>query len=101
MLSYEALGRQIGQLVDEKNRAYGDAFGKTAQILAIIFPDGVSVEQYRYVGLIVRVLDKLCRVANDTGAFEENPFADLAGYGLLAMNQWNEQQVENGRRIGG
>jgi hypothetical protein len=34
---YERLGTEIGRLVDEKNRAYGDAFNKSSDFLKIIY----------------------------------------------------------------
>lgn len=33
------LGQQIGSVVAEKNKAYGDSVRKTARIMAILFPD--------------------------------------------------------------
>src|SRR5690606_25402514 len=33
---YERIGREIGKLVDKKNRAYGDAFNKSDEFLKLL-----------------------------------------------------------------
>ena len=83
---YERRGQEIGALVDEKNLQYGDSTNKTGQILAILYPDGVMPEQYRDMMLITRMLDKLNRIANGNQG-EENAWGDIAGYGLLGMEE--------------
>jgi len=80
---YEHIGTEIGRLVDEKNRAYGDAFNKAGDFLKIIYPNGVKPEQYDDMLAIVRVFDKLMRIAHQKEAFGENPWRDIAGYGIL------------------
>ena len=80
---YEHIGTEIGRLVDEKNRAYGDAFNKAGDFLKILYPDGVKPDQYDDMLAIVRVFDKLMRIANQKEAFGENPWRDIAGYGIL------------------
>ena len=82
-MKYEKLGCEIGRLVDEKQKAYGDSFGNAGRVLKILYPNGIPVEQYDRMMAVVRILDKLFRIATDKGAFGENPFSDIAGYGLL------------------
>ncbi|MEK4798046.1 hypothetical protein NYE37_03830 [Thermoactinomyces sp. FSL K6-2592] len=82
MGDYEALGRRIGQLVDRKQAEYGDSWGKSADILRVLYPEGVKPSEYHYMLGIVRILDKLSRIANGNQG-EENAWADIAGYGLL------------------
>ncbi len=81
--SYQHIGLAIGKLVDEKNKAYGDAFNKTSDFLKILYPNGVQPEQYGDMLAIVRIFDKLMRIATDKEALGENPFRDIAGYGIL------------------
>lgn len=83
MDKYEKIGKAIGQLVDKKNVAYGDAFNKSSEFLKILYPDGVKVEQYGDMLGIIRVFDKLMRIANAKGAFQENPWNDIGGYAIL------------------
>ncbi len=86
-MSYEDLGREIGELVDRKNNAYGDAFNKAGEILKVLYPEGINPEQYRDMLAMVRVIDKLFRVANAKEAFEESPWMDIAGYGILGVRR--------------
>lgn len=79
---YEEKGREIGELVDRKQREYGDSWGKAAGILRILYPDGIKPEQYHDVLGVARVIDKLSRIANGNRG-EENAWEDLMGYGLL------------------
>ncbi|KQL20483.1 hypothetical protein AN957_19095 [Cytobacillus solani] len=80
---YEEIAIKIGQLVDEKNQSYGDAFNKSDEFLKLLYPNGVKPDQYSDMLAIVRIFDKLMRIATNKGAFEENPWRDIAGYGVL------------------
>ena len=84
---YEQIGTWIGRLVDKKNLAYGDAFNKAGDFLKILYPNGVKPEQYGDMLAIVRVFDKLMRIANRKEAFGENPWRDIAGYGILKSKE--------------
>lgn len=76
---------EVAALVKEKQEAYGDSFNFSGDILQILYPDGVKPEQYRDMLAIVRVIDKLFRIANKKDAFGEDPWKDINGYSLLAM----------------
>ena len=80
---YEEIGGQIGALVDKKNKAYGDSFHKSGDLLRIYFPRGIRPDQYDDLAAIVRINDKIFRIATEKNAFSENPFEDIAGYGIL------------------
>lgn len=80
---YEKIGTEIGRLVDQKNKAYGDAFNKSGEFLKILYPEGIRPEQYNDMLAIVRIFDKLMRIATDKNALNENPYNDIAGYGIL------------------
>lgn len=80
---YESIGTKIGQLVDEKNKAYGDSFNKCSEFLELLYPMGVDTEQYSDMLAIVRVFDKLMRIATDKDALGENPWSDIGGYSIL------------------
>ena len=85
--TYETIGRNIGRLVDKKNIAYGDSFHQSCKILEILYPDGVTLSQYKDMLGVVRVIDKLFRIANRKDAFSENPWNDIAGYGIVASKE--------------
>jgi len=81
--NYSEIGKEIGELVDKKQEAYGDAFHKSQEIIEVLYPNGIKIEQYQDVLIIVRIIDKLFRIANKKEAFKENPYKDIAGYGIL------------------
>lgn len=86
---YEKLGIEVGKLVDEKNAAYGDSFHRSADFLKILYPTGILPEQYIDALCIVRIFDKLMRIATKKTAFGESPYRDISGYGLLGLDNDN------------
>jgi len=82
---YSTIGQEIGELVEKKQQAYGDSFGKSGAVLRILYPNGVPPEQLDDALTIVRILDKIFRVATDRDALGESPYRDIVGYGLLAL----------------
>lgn len=84
---YVEIGKSIGTLVDKKNAAYGDSFSKSGDIIKILYPDGIQPEQYNDMLAIIRILDKLFRIATDKDALNEDPWSDICGYALLKLNK--------------
>ena len=41
-MKYGDIGQRIGELVDVKNDAYGNAFHKSGEFLKILYPDGIK-----------------------------------------------------------
>ena len=80
---YVEIGYDIGKLTQEKNEAYGDSWVKTEQMLKVLYPHGVPTMAYQHLLLMVRVLDKICRIATNQKALGESPWKDIAGYGIL------------------
>jgi hypothetical protein len=85
--SYATLGAKIGNLVDSKQKAYGDSFGQSEQFLRLLWPDGIPVSSYGDVLTIARIWDKLKRIATDQDAYGESPYGDIVGYGLLGLSR--------------
>lgn len=89
--SLRTLSVKLGNLIEEKSKAYGDSAGKSGQILAILYPDGVQPHQYDDALLVTRVLDKLSRLAQrgtsgrDLGG--ESPWIDVWGYASLGVRK--------------
>jgi len=75
------------ELVTEKNAAYGDSFGQSGKILQILYPGGIRPGQYPDLLALVRVIDKLFRIATDKKAFGEDPWKDVMGYALLSAER--------------
>ncbi len=82
-LDYEALGRELGALITSKQKGYGDSFHKSGEVLKQLFPNGIKQENYTDILAIVRIVDKLFRVATDPTYGNESPWRDIAGYALL------------------
>lgn len=83
---YEALGSDIGRLVDSKQQAYGDSFGKSGKVMRVLYPNGISPAQMDDALTLVRILDKMFRIAQNgtRDPMGESPYRDIAGYALLA-----------------
>jgi hypothetical protein len=84
---YQRIAREIGNLVTEKQAAYGDSFGKSGDVMRTLYPNGIPPERLGDALVVVRVLDKLFRIATDRDAFGESPWRDIAGYALLAVGR--------------
>jgi len=82
-MPYSVIGEQIGLLVEEKQAAYGDSFGRSGDVLRILYPKGIGPDQIDDALCIVRIVDKLFRIATDRDALGESPYRDIAGYGIL------------------
>ena len=74
---------EIAVIVDRSNAAYGDAFGASARFLELLWPQGVEPCHYANVLAVIRIFDKLMRIAHCRDAFGESPARDVAGYGGL------------------
>lgn len=88
---YKEEGIEIGELVDQKNNAYGDSFRKSGDILRILYPKGIEPSQYDDMLAIIRIIDKMFRISTDKDAFGENPWVDIVGYGILRSKQSKEK----------
>ena len=87
---YETMGQHIGKLVAEKNAKYGDSFHRSGDVLRILYPNGIKPEQFDDALCVVRIIDKLFRVATDRDALGESPYCDIAGYGILGTTMTKE-----------
>jgi hypothetical protein len=81
----EQIGVQVGKIVRRKNIAYGSSFMKAGPFLALLYPKGIKPEQYSDALIMTRIWDKLMRIATMKDAFNENPYLDIAGYGVLGV----------------
>ena len=96
MGKYTELAEQIGNLVDQKNAAYGSSFDQAGDFLKLLYPDGIPVDSYTDMLCVVRIFDKLKRIATRKDAFGESPYGDIVGYGLLGLyKDGGSQKVDN------
>lgn len=82
---WHKLGKQIGDIVADKNAKYGSAYRSSADFLKVLFPNGIPVDRYQEVLLMVRMFDKMQRLATGCGGDTEDPWMDLAGYSMLGV----------------
>lgn len=85
-----SLGSEISCILQRKNIQYGDSFEKTPEILKILYPKGVQPDQYENLLFLVRILDKVNRIAAAGQKGQhiqdvEDPLVDIAGYAILAQ----------------
>jgi len=85
------IATEIGNLVDEKNAAYGDSVNTSAEAFKLLYPNGIKIEQYSDALLLVRIWDKMKRIATRKDAFGESPFEDISGYSLLGAEKDKRQ----------
>jgi hypothetical protein len=79
---YVATAKRLGALVEQKQAAYGDATGRSGEVFRQLYPNGIKPEEYDDALGVVRVVDKLFRIATDRDAFGESPWDDIAGYAI-------------------
>lgn len=93
-MSYSEIGKSIGELVETKQAAYGDSFGKSGQIIRILYPNGIPLDKLNDALTVVRVIDKLFRIATDRDALGESPWKDIAGYSILSLRRLGEEALQ-------
>ena len=93
--SFTELATGIGKLVEEKNKAYGSAFDRAGDFLRLLYPDGIKPDQYKDMLCIIRVFDKLMRIATSYEGTEEKKveaYSDIAGYSILGLRASLQEQ---------
>jgi hypothetical protein len=95
MARYERLAGEIASVLQIKNAAYGNAFAKTTEILKLLYPNGIPLTSYDDVHVIVRVLDKLSRIARNNDPLGEDPWSDICGYSILAQVQREKKRHDS------
>ena len=85
MADFQRIGTDIGALVERKNAAYGNSFATCGAALKLLYPEGLRPEQMADALLLVRIWDKMMRIATARTAMGENPYQDIAGYGILGV----------------
>jgi len=94
---FHTIAKSVANVCQEKNKAYGDSFKKAGAVMRILYPDGVSIIQLDDALVVVRVIDKLFRIATSRDSFGESPWRDICGYSLLAIEKLEQEpEQENG-----
>ncbi len=85
--SFHSLGEELADMLDNKNRQYGDSYARMAHVLPMFYPDGVPGDHLLDAVFILRIIDKLMRIASAQGDDLEDPVKDIAGYAILRMKE--------------
>jgi len=93
---FKELAAELATLLEEKRRAYGNNMEIAPKVLDLLYPDGVRRDQYPTMLLLVRILDKISRIATGGGrwALGEDAWKDIAGYALCALYDAPENREE-------
>ena len=93
--SYKQLAFELGSLVDTKNKAYGNSFNKTAEMIKLFLQDYQNEDgtftipecMVEVISRQTRFIDKQSRIFNNPSGdlMGESPYSDMAGYSLLGM----------------
>lgn len=92
---WRGLGLEVADLVAARNETYGNSIGKSAEILAVIWPDGIPPEAIPWAHYVIRIVDKLNRIAAAPEKLEvvRDAFVDIAGYGLCALSDLDDGEA--------
>ena len=82
-----SIAQEIASVLEKKNSQYGPAFSNAPKILEILYPQGILPQDYPNLLTIVRILDKLQRVATNNAEDSEDPWKDICGYSILPLAQ--------------
>ena len=96
---FETFAAEIGKVVDEKNKAYGNSFAEAGEFLKILYPSGIPLESSNDALTLTRIFDKLKRIATNNDRFGEDPFFDIAGYAILGAYNNKRLKEEKKQRL--
>lgn len=82
--------QELQETLLSKRKDYGNSFNDAPSILLKLYPNGITTDSYEDLLTIVRILDKLYRIANK--ADTEDPWRDIAGYAILALEKTKSTQ---------
>lgn len=82
---FKRIATEIGELVASKNEAYGNSFQHSGEIMKFLFPQGIPPEKYIVALALVRIIDKIFRLATNPNYNNENCWQDMAGYCVLML----------------
>lgn len=90
--------QELNKLLLQKREAYGQAFFQSSSIMKALYPQGISPDQYDNALTIIRICDKLFRIANaksDQDPMNEDPWKDIAGYAILSLENKTVKEKQN------
>lgn len=99
---HETIALEVADLVDEKQKAYGDSVGKSERIMEILLEDydngdgTYTIPKALLAHLLyqIRIIDKQNRVFSnpEQDLMDESPYADILGYALLMLAKQEKEK---------
>lgn len=92
---YAKQGKELGELVNLKQKAYGNAVEQTYEVIKVFLKPYKTEEGYvipeallKHLLLQVRIIDKQNRIFNNPEGdlMDESPYGDIGGYSLIGKN---------------
>lgn len=93
------IAKECAELTAKKNKAYGNSFAESGEILKILMPNGCPKEKFQDMLTVARIIDKLFRICTYKDAFNEDPWRDILGYALLMCASQGESPAAIMRRL--
>jgi hypothetical protein len=94
MKTFQQIGTAAGAITEEKNRAYGSSFTTAGAAMRLLYPNGIGIDQMADALVLVRIWDKLMRIATDRDALGESPYHDIIGYSILGVHMHQAAEGE-------
>ncbi len=87
---FEAMCSELATQAETKREAYGENLSNSRKFLEVLYPEGIPPSAYHEAMVMLRIFDKFCRRANKHRdpkgwAEQENPWLDVAGYGIAML----------------
>lgn len=84
----------LGMLLERKQRQYSSVYLKAGEFLSLLYPDGIKLGDYSHALMLARIFEKCARIANlNRNLDDENPYQDIAGYGILGQVLWEKEKA--------
>lgn len=83
------VSEEVFTTVIKKNVSYGNSTAKAAKLMKELYSPHICSFQYPDVHFVVRILDKLSRIASGNIEKEQtyDAWVDIAGYAMLAASE--------------
>ena len=96
---YHVIAQGLAELLCQKQAAYGDSFTRAEHIIRVLYPEGIPNGKYQDALTVIRIIDKLFRIANAKDTNQEDPWLDIAGYSLLSLGRIENQKKSSGLKL--
>lgn len=82
---YHTIAEGVAELVLQKQKEYGNGVLRSNRMMLQLFPDGIPAAKYRDAFTLVRLMDKISKIAADENSATGEPWRDIAAYSLLTL----------------